>query len=171
MDFWWRVGYAYKKIEINGVVRECTTKEPYNYEKSYVSSVVVKEGTEYAWRNVTYYYENPVKRAWHSVYQRGAYLARDPNYKGFRNGYVPGTKCHSYGGGWRKYGCKTQDRASLLRDWKESYNAKEYGEDLELKIKCRKLSEAKYLVIDWDDPYRGKRTKGWKRTRKAKQWM
>lgn len=98
-------------------------------------------------------------------------MLEHPQYPGFRNGPIPGI--HHYGHGWwHRYSGNHSN--SFLREYKDN-NALRYElEDYALAnslIRKKRSSFVKHWAMEWDDiHYRNSKGRGWKRSRKKKQW-
>jgi hypothetical protein len=106
--------------------------------------------------------------------RNSARIVNHPNYLGFRSGPVPNTG--SYGGcWWHPYRCKNPVSAK-----REFCDTVEHKSDAKLllnecgvgfKVRGKRDSTAR-MLFDWDGIDRnGGKGRGWKRTRKQKQWM
>ena len=140
-----------------------------HYENSPFYEKIINED-----KSITYIYDqlNARKLQWKYASDR---IVSDKNYLGFRNGPMPNI-CHYGGGWWRKY--KGDHNKSPKTEYTSNITTSEYSDELyeeygiEIKIRSRRASWAKFATWEWDEiHYRNSRGRGWKRTRKIRQWM
>ena len=118
-----------------------------------------------------FWYVNDVKYRlyyWHLCSDR---ITNDPNYLGFRNGPMPRISAYK-GGWWHKYrgNHNTSPKTEYTVNVTHEKDAVEYG--VVIKIRKKRAALVKLFTIDYDYPYSSSRGRwGWKRSRKAKQWM
>jgi hypothetical protein len=150
------------------------------HQPDYMIKMVVKVPDVYynGWRTRTEvtYLVDVNKDKLNNLFWNFKRITRSGNYLGFRNGPVPTVSNWSKGGHWRKYGCKIDQRLSPMQEHKANISLTELEKEFNIKIKARDTRKftVKTLATDWDDcRYYGnhKRTAGWKRSRKKKQYM
>lgn len=103
------------------------------------------------------------------------YITSHLNYPGFRNGPIPYTKTWKHGG-WRPH--RGKHSHSLLSEYKYDCGMLADMDDIyDLPIihkhllRCKRVAEVKFWSIEYDDFHdRYGKGRGWKRSRKQKQW-
>lgn len=125
--------------------------------------------------NKVIYIYNPVKASLFHWKGKTKRVLNDPNYLGYRNGPMPGIT--NYGGSWwhpykgkHNQSAKTEYCSNIAHKDVSKDLLSEYG--ISLKIRSKRAAHAKFDTMDWDGYHRGaNKGKGWKRTRKNRQWM
>ncbi len=140
-----------------------------HYENSPFYEKIINED-----KSITYIYDqlNARKLQWKYASDR---IVSDKNYLGFRNGPMPGI--HHYGGGWwHKY--KGDHNVSPKTEYTSNITTLEYSDELyeeygiQIKIKNSRTTWMKYIIYGWGEIHcRDSKGRGWKRSRKKKQWM